>query len=95
MVYDPGAMEAALSAAVGDDPALAGELQAAFFDSAATMIAALAKAAGPAEWEQAAWRLKGLAASFGAIELMIAADAAGRAAPGDEDAVDAVRAAID
>ncbi len=83
-----------MSAAIGDDPALADELRVAFLDSAATMIVALGRARDAGQWEQAAWRLKGLAASFGAIDLMMAADAAGRAAPGDPAALDAVRDAI-
>lgn len=95
MVYDPGALEAALSAAIGDDPGLAHELRMAFRDSADAQIAALARARLTSEWTQAAWRLRGLAASFGAIDLMDAADAAGQAVPGDAAALDAVRSAVD
>lgn len=94
MVYDPGALEAALSAAIGDDPGLAQELRMAFRDSAEAHVAALARARLASDWTQAAWRLRGLAASFGAIDLMDAADAAGQASPGDATALDGVRNAI-
>ncbi|HEX8446623.1 MAG TPA: Hpt domain-containing protein [Sphingomonas sp.] len=94
MAYDPGALEAALSAALGDDPALILEMQTAFLDSATAHVAALERAQLATEWTQAAWRLRGLAASFGAIELMHAADWAGEAPPRDGAALAAVRAAV-
>lgn len=94
MAYDPGALEAALSAAIGDDPGLAKELRIAFLDSAKAHIGTLERARLATEWTQAAWRLRGLAASFGAIELMDAADWAGEAPPGDVAALAAVRRAI-
>jgi HPt (histidine-containing phosphotransfer) domain-containing protein len=80
MAYDPGALETALAAAVGDDPALIVELRRAFLDSAAIHIDAMRRAASPSDWQDAAYRLKGLAASFGATALM---DAAERAAEDD------------
>ena len=70
MAYDPGAIEATLAAAVGDDPALIAELRMAFVDGAASAVAAMAGSDGAEAWCAAAWRLKGLAASFGAIRLM-------------------------
>ena len=70
MAFDPGAIEATLAAAVGDDPALIAELRIAFVDSAAGAVAAMTAADGPEAWRAAAWRLKGLAASFGAVRLM-------------------------
>jgi histidine phosphotransfer protein HptB len=70
MAYDPGAIEATLAAAVGDDPALIAELRVAFVDSAERALAALAAANDGEAWTAAAWRLKGLAASFGAVRLM-------------------------
>jgi HPt (histidine-containing phosphotransfer) domain-containing protein len=94
MAYDPGALEAALSAALGDDPALMRELEAAFLASAAIQIDALERARHRPEWIQAALRLRGLAASFTAIELMDAADLAAAAEPGDAAALAAVRAAV-
>ena len=70
MAFDPGAISATLAAAVGDDPALIAELRVAFADSAGRAVAAMALADGPAAWCEAAWRLNGLAASFGAVRLM-------------------------
>jgi len=76
MAYDPGALEAALAAAVGDEPGLLAELRCAFFDSAAVHVSALRTAGSIDQWHAAASRLKGLAASFGALRVMDAADAA-------------------
>jgi HPt (histidine-containing phosphotransfer) domain-containing protein len=83
MAYDPGAIEATLAAAVGDDPALIAELRVAFVDSAERAIAAMAVADGPETWCAAAWRLKGLAASFGAVRLMALAGEAVTAGQAD------------
>lgn len=79
MAYDPGAIDATLAAAVGDDPALVAELRLAFVDGVERALEALAAAADEEAWRAGAWRLKGLAASFGAVRLMSqAADAANR-----------------
>jgi HPt (histidine-containing phosphotransfer) domain-containing protein len=78
MAYDPGAIDATLAAAVGDEPALIAELREAFLDSARRALDGLESATDAAEWQAAAFRLKGLAASFGAVRLMaIASEAAG------------------
>jgi len=77
MAYDPGAIDAALAAAVGDEPALIAELRLAFVESAQRGLAALEGAGNGDEWRAAAARLKGLAAGFGAVRLMaLAAQAA-------------------
>lgn len=70
MAYDPGAIDAALAAAVGDEPALIAELRLAFVESAQRALAGLEEASDRDEWRAAASRLKGLAASFGAVRLM-------------------------
>ena len=70
MAYDPGAIDAALAAAVGDDPALIAELREAFLTSAQRALDAIEQASDDEAWRAAAWRLKGLAASFGAVRLM-------------------------
>ncbi len=70
MAYDPGAIDAALAAAVGDEPALIAELRLAFVESAQRAMVALEAAGTRDEWREAAARLKGLAASFGAVRLM-------------------------
>ncbi|PXA93251.1 Hpt domain-containing protein [Nostoc sp. 3335mG] len=82
MVYDPGAIDAALAAALGDEPQLIAELRRAFVDSAQRALAVL-EAANADEWAPAAFRLKGLAASFGAVDLMALAKAAAAAPVGD------------
>lgn len=91
MAVDPGAIDAALAAAVGDDPVLIAELRAAFVDSARTGLAAIEAAEDDGTWRAAAWRLKGLAASFGAIRLAaLATEAAGKPA-GDAQMVKQLR----
>ena len=94
MAYDPGAIDAALAAAVGDDPALIADLRAAFLDSADRYVDALGRSRCDANWRQAACRLQGLAASFGAIGLMHLASAAGEGAPGDPVVLRDIRLAI-
>src|SRR5258706_6258845 len=83
MAYDPGAIDATLAAAVGDEPQLIAELREAFLDSARRGLDGLERARGADEWRVAAWRLKGLAASFGAIRLMAIATEAAEAVPQD------------
>lgn len=82
MAYDPGAIDATLAAAVGDEPALIAELRIAFVDSAERTIVTIETATDDAGWQLGAARLKGLAASFGAIRLMALASEAA-AAPHD------------
>ena len=77
MAYDPGAIDATLAAAVGDDPGLIVELRLALVESAESALAAMASAEDTDAWRAAAWRLRGLSASFGAVRLMaLANDAA-------------------
>ncbi len=87
MAYDPGALEAALAAAVGEDSSLIAELRGAFFASADAHVMSLDAATTRADWIAAAKRLKGLAASFGALRVMDAAEAAMRAERGDAKAM--------
>ncbi len=76
MAYDPGAIDATLAAAVGDEPVLIAELRESFLDSVKRCVSAMKSAEGPDAWATAALRLKGLAASFGAVRLMaLAAEA--------------------
>jgi HPt (histidine-containing phosphotransfer) domain-containing protein len=84
MAYDPGAIDTALAAAVGDEPALIAELRQAFLDSANASVATMGKARDGASWTDAALRLKSLAASFGAVRLMALASEAAEA-PLDPD----------
>jgi HPt (histidine-containing phosphotransfer) domain-containing protein len=83
MAYDPGAIDATLAAAVGDEPGLIAELREAFLDSAKRALAGLTVAGDPETWRGSALRLKGLAASFGAVRLMALAQEAADAPAGD------------
>ena len=94
MVYDPGALNASLAAAVGSDPALMGELRAAFLESIARQLDLMGRARCDANWEMSASRLKSLAASFGAVGLMALADEALEGAPGDPVVLRKLQAAI-
>jgi HPt (histidine-containing phosphotransfer) domain-containing protein len=95
MAYDPGAIDATLAAAVGDDPALIAELREAFVDSAQRVLESLESAESDDMWRSAAWRLKGLAASFGAVRLMALANDASQAQPGDIVTINRIRRAIE
>lgn len=95
MAYDPGAIDAALAAAVGDEPALIAELREAFLDSVKRGLDVLERARGDDAWRAAAWRLKGLAASFGAIRLMAIATEAAEAEPHDPALLRRLRRAVE
>lgn len=83
MAYEPGALDATLAAAAGDDPVLLNELRQAFTDSLARQIDLLSRARCDGNWQVAAMRLKGLAASFHASTLIDLAEAALETVPGD------------
>lgn len=70
MAYDPGAIDATLAAALGDEPTLIAELRVAFVDGAERAIASIETAQDDAAWKLGTARLRGLAASFGAVRLM-------------------------
>lgn len=95
MAYEPGPLEAALAAAVGNDPALVEELRLAFLDSAERHAETLRLAQSDPEWQYAALKLKGLAASFGASDLIEAAERAAVSARGDAVALRAIGRALD
>jgi HPt (histidine-containing phosphotransfer) domain-containing protein len=94
MAYDPGAIDATLAAAVGDEPALIAELRLAFSESAERALTAMTLATDHDEWRAAAWRLKGLAASFGAVRLMALATEIADGDPRDADALRKLRRAV-
>ena len=95
MAYDPGAIDATLAAAVGDDPALIAELRLAFLESVKSAVTALTRADGVAAWSDAALRLKGLAASFGAVRLMVLASEAASAPVADVETIRKLRRAVE
>jgi hypothetical protein len=95
MAYDPGALNASLAAAVGNDRELLGQLREAFLDSARRQHDLLTRSRCDANWEIAASRLKSLAASFGALNLLDLASEALEGAPGDPVVLRRIAAAID
>lgn len=95
MVYDPGALNASLAAAVGSDPELVAELRAAFVESAARQADLMGRARCDANWTIAAARLKSLAASFGAVGLLQLADEAIEGAPGDPVVLRKIRQSLE
>lgn len=80
---DYGSFDTALKAAAGDDAALIAELRSSFVESARRQLSLLSRSRCDANWQYTSWRLKGLAASFGATGLMALADEASDGAPGD------------
>ncbi|MGX7952611.1 Hpt domain-containing protein [Tsuneonella sp. HG249] len=87
MAYEQGSFDATLAAAAGEDPALLAELRAAFRDSLERHLDHLKRARCDGNWTVAAQRLKGLAASFHASELIALADEAAEGAPGEPGVV--------
>lgn len=95
MAYEAGALDATLAAAAGEDSALFAELRQAFAESAARQVDLLRRSRCDANWQMAAMRLKGLAASFHAEPLMMLADQALEGAPGDPAVVRRIQSFID
>jgi hypothetical protein len=95
MVYEAGALDRTLAAAAGDDPALFIELRSAFIESLARHVDLLRRARCDGNWQVAALRLKGLAASFNAEPLMLLAQEAVEAAPGEPRVVRRLQAFVD
>ena len=83
MAFDRGTLDSALAAAAGEDPTLIDELRTAFIESAERQLDLLGRSRCDANWRFAAERLRGLAASFEATELVALAGQAEEGAPGD------------
>ncbi len=94
MVHDPGALNAALAAAVGNDPQLMAELRQAFTEGVSRQFDLMTRARCDAKWVVSASRLKSLASSFGAEGLASLADEALTGAPGDPVVLRKISAAI-
>lgn len=92
MVYESGALDTTLSAAAGDDPQLFAELRKAFRESVERQVDLLGRSRCDGNWRVAAMRLKGLAASFHAEALIVLADEAIEAAPGEPTIVRKLKA---
>ncbi len=95
MSVDYGAFDTALKAAAGDDLALAMELRVSFVESVRRQISLLSRSRCDANWLYTSWRLKGLAASFGATRLMELADEASVGAPSDPVVLRMLNSAIE
>lgn len=83
MAFENGALDATLAAAAGEDIALLAELRAAFVESALHQADLLRRSRCDGNWAVAAMRLKGLAASFHAEDLLNLAEEALAGVPGD------------
>lgn len=95
MAYDPGALNASLAAAVGNDSLLMAELRLAFLESVERQRDLMGRSRCDANWRLAAARLGSLAASFGAVGLMEMAEEALQGAPGDPVILRQIGSAID
>ena len=95
MAYLGETIDAHLSAATGDDPALFQELRAAFVDSARRQVDLLERARCDGNWDITARRLKSIAATFHATELMALADQTLESAPGDPFIIRRLRGLLD
>jgi len=94
MAYESGSLEATLFAALGDDVALRAELHHAFLESCRHQLDLLKRARCDGNWTIAAMRLKGLAASFHALDVLGAAEEALASAPGEPVAIRRIEAVI-
>ena len=92
MAYESGALEATLAAAAGGDAVLFEELRASLLESVARQVDLLERARCDGNWNLAAMRLKGLAASFHSRALLDLADEALEAAPGEPTVVRRLKA---
>lgn len=83
MAFESGTLDATLAAAAGEDSALLGELRTAFIESVARQADLLRRSRCDGNWAVSAMRLKGLAASFHAEDLLALAEEALAGVPGD------------
>lgn len=95
MSFDSGPLDRYLSSAFGDDAAMAMDLRGAFTGSARDLADLMRRSRCDANWNVAALRLKGLAATFGIISLIQLAEDAMVGAPGDPAVLRRINQAID
>lgn len=95
MVYEAGALDSTLAAAAGQDSALFAELRAAFCESVERQLDLLRRSRCDGNWQMAALRLKGLAASFHAEPVINLAEEALEGAPGDPAVLRRIQTFID
>lgn len=94
MSFEPSALDMTLSAAAGNDLALQAELRQAFLVSARRQADLLRRSRCDANWQMAALRLRAIAASFHADELVALATAAVSAAPGEPTVLRSLEAQV-
>jgi hypothetical protein len=95
MAYQAGDLDATLAAAAGEDAALFAELREAFKESLERQIDLLRRSRCDGNWQVAAMRLRGLAASFHAEPLILLADEALDSAPGEPGIVRRLQSFLD
>ncbi|MGN3973173.1 Hpt domain-containing protein [Tsuneonella sp. SYSU-LHT278] len=95
MDHEQGAFDATIAAAAGEDPALLAELREAFRESLERHLDLLKRARCDGNWAVAAQRLRSLAASFHASELVDLASEAIDGAPGDPSVVRRIEQFLD
>jgi len=95
MTYESGSFETALVAAAGEDLALFAELRLAFLESASRQLDLLRRSRCDANWQMAAMRLQGIAASFHDEALVGLSREALSGAPGDPVAIRHIGAHLD
>lgn len=94
MAYEAGALEETLAAAAGGDPTLFAELRASYVEGVARQVDLLSRARCDGNWQVAAMRLKGLAASFHSSALLELADRALDSAPGEPTVIRHLRSYV-
>lgn len=95
MAYESGSFETALAAAAGEDFALFAELRLAYLESASRQLDLLRRSRCDANWQMAAMRLQGIAASFHDQALVVLARETLSGAPGDPAALRRIGAHLD
>ena len=92
MAYEIGAIDETLAAAAGADGALFADLRRAFLESLERQVDLLRRSRCDGNWRMSALRIKGLAASFHAHDLIDLAEEALEGAPGDPAVVRRIEA---
>lgn len=95
MAYESGALDATFAAAAGEDAELHAALRQAFGESLARQVDLLRRSRCDGNWQVAAMRLKGLAASFHAEALVELAEQALEGAPGEPGVIRQLQAFLD
>lgn len=95
MAYSTAALDDTIAAAAGSDAELFFELREAFIQSLTRQVDLLRRARCDGNWQVAALRVKGLAASFHASVLMEMADEALDCAPGEPGVIRRMQAFLD